>query len=58
LYNDSKKFQEVFEKAKMYIDDAENFLIQGKDENAVLCKGYADGLVDALRIEKGIDPKM
>ena len=58
LYNDSKEFQEVFENAKLYIDDAENFLKQGKDENAVLSIGYADGLVDALRMAKGIDPKM
>jgi len=58
LYNDSKEFQEVFENAKLYIDDAENFLKQGKDENAGLSIGYADGLVDALRIAKGIDPKM
>ena len=58
LYNNSKEFQEVFENAKLYIDDAENFLKQGKDENAVLSIGYADGLVDALRIAKGIDPKM
>ena len=58
LYNDSKEFQEVFENAKLYIDDAENFLKQGKDENAVLSIGYADGLVDALRIAKGVDPKI
>jgi len=58
LYNDSKEFQEVFENAELYINDAENFLKQGKDETAVLSIGYADGLVDALRIAKGIDPKM
>ena len=58
LYSDSKEFQEVFENAKLYIDDAENFLKQGKDENAILSIGYADGLVDALRMGKGIDPKM
>jgi len=58
MYNDSKEFQEIFENAKLYIDDAENFLKQGKDENAVLSIGYADGLVDALRMAKGIDPKM
>ena len=58
LYNDSKEFREVFENAELYIDDAENFLKQGKDENAVLSIGYADGLVDALRMAKGIDPKM
>ena len=58
LYSDSKEFREVFENAELYIDDAENFLKQGKDENAVLSIGYADGLVDALRIAKGIEPKM
>ena len=33
-------------------------LKQGKDENAVLSIGYADGLVDALRMAKGIEPKI
>ena len=58
LYNDSKEFQVVFQNAELYINDAENFLKQGKDENAVLSIGYADGLVDALRMAKGIDPKI
>ncbi len=58
LYNDTKEFQEVFENAELYINDAENFLKQGKDENAVLSIGYADGLVGGLRIAKGIDPKI
>ena len=58
LYNNSKEFKDVFENAELYINDAENFLKQGKDENAVLSIGYADGLVDALRMAKGIDPKM
>ena len=58
LYNDSNEFQDVFQNAEHYISDAENFLKQGKDENAVLSIGYADGLVDALRIAKGIEPKM
>jgi diphthine synthase len=58
LYDDSNEFQEVFQNAEHYINDAENFLKQGKDENAVLSIGYADGLVDALRIAKGIEPKM
>ena len=58
LYDESKEFREVFENAKLYIDDADNFLKQGKDENAVLSIGYADGLVDALRMAKGIDPKI
>jgi len=58
LYSNSSEFQEVFQNAVHYINDAENFLKQGKDENAVLSIGYADGLVDALRIAKGIEPKM
>ena len=58
LYGESKEFREVFENAKLYIDDAENFLKQGKDENAVLSIGYADGLVDALRMAKGREPKI
>ena len=58
FYNNAKEFQEILQNAELYINDAENFLKQGKDENAVLSIGYADGLVDALRMAKGIDPKM
>ena len=58
LYNNSNEFRDVFQNAELYINDAENFLKEGKDENAVLSIGYADGLVDALRIAKGIEPKM
>jgi len=57
-YKNSKEFQEVLENAELYIQDAEKFLEQGKDEVAVLSIGYADGLVDALRIAKGLNPKM
>lgn len=57
-YKNSKEFQEVLENAELYIQDAEKFLEQGKEEVAVLSIGYADGLVDALRIGKGLDPKM
>ena len=57
-YKNSKEFQEVLENAELYIKDAEKFLEQGKDDVAVLSIGYADGLVDALRIAKGLDPKM
>ena len=57
-YKNSKGFQEVLENAELYIQDAEKFLEQGKDEVAVLSIGYADGLVDALRIAKGLNPKM
>ena len=57
-YKDSKEFQEVLENAELYVKDAENFLQEGKDEVAILSIGYADGLVDALRIAKGLEPKM
>jgi diphthine synthase len=57
-FKDSKEFQEVLENAELYIQDAEKFLEQGKDEVAILSIGYADGLVDSLRIAKGLKPKM
>ena len=58
FYNNAKEFQAILQNAELYINDAENFLKHGKDENAVLSIGYADGLVDALRMAKGIEPKM
>lgn len=57
LYQNSKEFQEVLENADLYIRDAEKFLEEGKDEVAILSIGYADGLVDALRIAKGLEPR-
>ena len=57
-YENLKEYEDVLINAKLYIDDAENFLGEGKKEYAVLSIGYADGLVDALRIAKGFDPKM
>ena len=57
-YENLTEYQDVLINAKLYIDDAENFLKEGKKEYAVLSIGYADGLVDALRIAKGLDPKM
>jgi len=57
-YENLKEYEDVLLNAKLYIDDAENFLKEGKKEYAVLSIGYADGLVDALRIAKGFDPKM
>lgn len=55
-YKNSKEFHAVLENAQLYIEDAEKFLAEGKDEVAVLSIGYADGLVDALRIAKGLEP--
>jgi len=57
-YENLKEYEDVLINAKLYIDDAENFLKEGKKEYAILSIGYADGLVDALRIAKGFDPKM
>lgn len=57
-YKDQKEFQVILENAELYILDAEKFLEDGQDEVAILSIGYADGLVDALRLAKGMDPKM
>lgn len=57
-FKDSKEFQEILENAELYIQDAEKFLEEGKDEVAILSIGYADGLVDSLRMVKGLEPKM
>jgi len=57
-YKNSKQFQQVLENAELYIQDAKKFHEQGKDELAVLSIGYADGLVDALRIAKGFESKI
>ena len=57
-YKDQKKFQTILENAELYVQDAEKFLEDGQEEVAILSIGYADGLVDALRLAKGFDPKM
>ena len=58
LYKDQKEFCSILDNAELYIQDAEKFLEDGQDEVAILSIGYADGLVDALRLAKGLDPKM
>ncbi len=57
-YKDQKEFHGILENAELYVQDAEKFLEDGQDEVAILSIGYADGLVDALRLAKGLDPKM
>jgi diphthine synthase len=52
----AKGIFEVVDNAEYYIADAERFLRQGKFELAVLSIGYAEGLLDALHFQKGIDP--
>ncbi|NNM36510.1 MAG: diphthine synthase [Nitrosopumilus sp.] len=58
LYKGQKEFQGILENAELYVKDAEKFLEDGQDEVAILSIGYADGLVDSLRLAKGLDPKM
>jgi diphthine synthase len=53
---DKKGMFEALDNAEYYISDAERFLLQGRHELAVLSIGYAEGLVDALRFQKGINP--
>ncbi|EPA05050.1 diphthine synthase [Candidatus Nitrosarchaeum limnium] len=57
-YKDQKEFKVILDNAELYIQDAEKFLEDGQDEVAILSIGYADGLVDALRLAKGLEPKM
>ena len=57
-YKNQKKFEVILDNAERYIDQAEIFLAEGRDENAILSIGYADGLVDALRLAKGLEFKM
>ena len=57
-YKDQKEYEVILENAELYVRDAEKFLEDGQDEVAILSIGYADGLVDALRLAKGLDPKM
>lgn len=58
LYSGRKEYEAVLENAELYIRDAEKFLEEGRGEVAVLSIGYADGLVDALRMAGGMEPKM
>ena len=39
----------MLDNAEYYVDDAINFMDQGKNELAVLSIGYADGLVDCIK---------
>ncbi len=52
----NKGMFEVLDNAEYYISDSGRFLNQGKYDLAVLSIGYAEGLVDALRFQKGINP--
>jgi diphthine synthase len=41
-------YDELFENTELYIKDAEEFLLKGEDELAMLSVGYAEGLIDSL----------
>lgn len=56
LCGDLQGARDILDNADLYASDAERFLEEEQEELAVLCIGYADGLVDALRISKGLDP--
>lgn len=45
----------VLDCARDYVADAEEFLRRGREGLAILSIGYADGLVDALRIGEGLE---
>jgi len=56
MFKDDPSLNSVIENAQLYIDDAEKFQKDGQEELAVLSIGYAEGLMDALRLSKGVDP--
>lgn len=51
-----KEYVIIFENAENYIFDAENFYRQGQFELAILSIGYAEGLIDSIRYQKGMNP--
>ncbi|MGI0069880.1 MAG: diphthine synthase [Nitrosopumilaceae archaeon] len=55
-FKGDKNLESIIENAQLYMDDAEKFHREGKEELAILSIGYAEGLIDALRLSKGIDP--
>ena len=54
----SDTHMDIVDNAKLYLEDARTRLEEGQDEVAILNMGYADGLIDALRILQGMEPKM
>jgi diphthine synthase len=51
-----KEYSIVLENAENYLFDAEIFYRQGKHELAILSIGYAEGLIDSIRFQKGLNP--
>lgn len=56
MFKDDSSLNSLIENVQLYIDDAEKFQKDGQEELAVLSIGYAEGLMDALRLSKGVDP--
>ncbi|HET9806955.1 MAG TPA: diphthine synthase [Nitrososphaeraceae archaeon] len=56
LDKQNKGMFDVLENAEYYLLDAERFLNQHKYELGILSIGYAEGLIDALRFQKNINP--
>lgn len=46
-----REFDSLFENVECYLDDAIRFLNLGEENLAMLCVGYAEGLLDALRFQ-------
>ncbi len=53
--NELVKLGTLFENIECYLSDAQRFLAEGKDELAVLSVGYAEGLLDALRLKGEVE---
>jgi len=50
-----KQYEALLENVALYLNDAENFLVRGEDELAMLNVGYAEGLLDALGFAEKIE---
>jgi len=49
---EKKHLDDLFENVECYLSDSERFLNAGKYELAILSVGYAEGLLDSLRLTK------
>lgn len=51
----SSGLDDVFENVEAYLSDAERFILEGKPELALIEAGYAEGLLDSLRLQGRLD---
>ncbi|MEM3403590.1 MAG: diphthine synthase [Nitrososphaeria archaeon] len=54
---DQSRYRDLFENIECYLDDAIKFLNLGEEQLAMLSVGYAEGLLDSLRLQKILDLK-